>query len=142
MARVQDLDTADAILYGDATLGCVRESDDPHEKPYRALRISPGRAQHCFLARKGRPPRFPRTQRGWRVHDYDHRVPQTVLRSLGLGQRPPAVSWGVLLQRAQNFRSVAAYPWILIPAIFVIVVVLAFNFVGDGLRDAADPYKI
>jgi peptide/nickel transport system permease protein len=51
------------------------------------------------------------------------------------------VSWGVLLQDAQNVRAVAQNPWLLIPALFVIAVVLAFNFVGDGLRDAADPYK-
>jgi peptide/nickel transport system permease protein len=58
-----------------------------------------------------------------------------------LGIRPPAVSWGALLQDAQNVRSVAQNPWLLIPGLLIIVVVLAFNFVGDGLRDAADPYK-
>jgi peptide/nickel transport system permease protein len=51
------------------------------------------------------------------------------------------VSWGVLLQRAQNLQAVAMAPWLLLPGLFVIVVVLAFNFVGDGLRDAADPYS-
>jgi peptide/nickel transport system permease protein len=66
---------------------------------------------------------------------------ETSLSFLGLGLRPPAVSWGVLLQQAQSIRVVAINPWLLIPAIFVIVTVLAFNFVGDGLRDAADPYK-
>jgi peptide/nickel transport system permease protein len=66
---------------------------------------------------------------------------ETALSFLGLGIRPPAVSWGSLLYDAQNFRTVALYPWLLIPALFVIVVVLCFNFVGDGLRDAADPYK-
>ena len=66
---------------------------------------------------------------------------ETALSFLGLGLRSPALSWGVLLQRAQNFRSVAIYPWLLIPAAFVIITVMAFNFVGDGLRDAADPYK-
>lgn len=65
---------------------------------------------------------------------------ETALSFLGLGLRPPAISWGVLLQQAQNIRSVALHPWLLIPGIFVIVVVLAFNFLGDGLRDAADPY--
>ena len=50
------------------------------------------------------------------------------------------MSWGVLLQNAQNFRTVSCNPWLLIPGAFVIVVVLCFNFVGDGLRDAADPY--
>lgn len=63
------------------------------------------------------------------------------LSFLGIGLRPPVVSWGVLLKDAQNIRSVALYPWFLIPGIFVIIVVLAFNFLGDGLRDAADPYK-
>ena len=66
---------------------------------------------------------------------------ETALSFLGLGLRPPVVSWGVLLQDAQNVRAVAQNPWLLIPALFVIAVVLAFNFVGDGLRDAADPYK-
>jgi len=66
---------------------------------------------------------------------------ETALSFLGLGLRPPAVSWGVLLQQAQNIRTVSLHPWLLIPGIFVIVSVLAFNFLGDGLRDAADPYK-
>ena len=66
---------------------------------------------------------------------------ETSLSFLGLGLRSPAVSWGVLLQKAQNLRSVAIYPWLLIPALFVVVTVMAFNFLGDGLRDAADPYK-
>ena len=63
------------------------------------------------------------------------------LSFLGLGLRPPILSWGVMLQQAQNVRVVALNPWLLIPAIFVVVAVLCFNFVGDGLRDAADPYK-
>ena len=66
---------------------------------------------------------------------------ETALSFLGLGLRPPVVSWGVLLQKAQNLRTVALHPWLLIPAGFVVVTVLAFNFLGDGLRDAADPYK-
>lgn len=65
---------------------------------------------------------------------------ETALSFLGLGIRPPAISWGVLLQAAQNIHAVAQAPWLLIPAIFVIVFVLAFNFLGDGLRNAADPY--
>jgi peptide/nickel transport system permease protein len=65
---------------------------------------------------------------------------ETALSFLGLGLRPPVVSWGVLLQEAQNVRSVATAPWLLIPALGVIVAVLALNFLGDGLRDAADPY--
>ncbi|GAB4563539.1 MAG: ABC transporter permease [Anaerolineae bacterium] len=66
---------------------------------------------------------------------------ETALSFLGIGIRPPAVSWGVLLQDAQNVRSIAQSPWLFIPAIFVVIAVLCFNFVGDGLRDAADPYK-
>ena len=67
---------------------------------------------------------------------------ETALSFLGLGLQPPVVSWGVLLQGAQNFRSVALAPWLLLPGLFVVVVVLAFNFAGDGLRDAADPYTL
>jgi len=66
---------------------------------------------------------------------------ETALSFLGLGLRPPVVSWGVLLQDAQNVRSVLSYPWLLIPGAFVTFTVLAFSFFGDGLRDAADPYK-
>lgn len=66
---------------------------------------------------------------------------ETALSFLGLGLRPPITSWGVLLVEAQNFQAVAVYPWLLMPAIPVIITVLAFNFFGDGLRDAADPYK-
>jgi len=65
---------------------------------------------------------------------------ETALSFLGIGLRPPVVSWGVLLQEAQNIQSVALYPWLLLPGLFVIITVLAFNFLGDGLRDAADPY--
>ncbi|HAJ18945.1 MAG TPA: peptide ABC transporter permease, partial [Rhodospirillaceae bacterium] len=57
------------------------------------------------------------------------------------GLKPPITSWGVLLNEAQNFNAVALYPWLLWPAAPVILVVLAFQFLGDGLRDAADPYK-
>ena len=66
---------------------------------------------------------------------------ETALSFIGIGLRPPAVSWGVLLQQAQNIRSVALSPWLLTPALFVVVTVLCFNFLGGGLRDAADPYK-
>lgn len=65
---------------------------------------------------------------------------ETGLSFLGLGLRAPAISWGVLLQEAQNIRSVALAPWVLLPALAVIITVLAFNFLGDGIRDAADPY--
>ena len=65
---------------------------------------------------------------------------ETALSFIGLGLRSPAISWGVLLQDAMNIRAVAHFPWLLLPGLFVIVVVLAFNFLGDGLRDAADPY--
>ena len=67
---------------------------------------------------------------------------ETALSFLGLGIQPPAVSWGTLLQGAQNVTSIAIYPWLLTPALFVIVTVLLYNFVGDGLRDAADPYAM
>jgi peptide/nickel transport system permease protein len=65
---------------------------------------------------------------------------ETGLSFIGLGLRAPAISWGVLLQEAQNVRSLALAPWVFAPAFFVVIAVLAFNFVGDGLRDAADPY--
>ena len=68
-------------------------------------------------------------------------IGETSLSFLGIGIRPPTVSWGTLLQDGQNVRSVTLHPWLLIPGLFVIVSVLAFNFVGDGLRDAADPYR-
>jgi peptide/nickel transport system permease protein len=67
-------------------------------------------------------------------------ISETALSFLGLGLRPPAISWGVLLQQAQNVQTVAISPWLMIPAVPVIIVVMAFNFLGDGLRDAADPY--
>jgi len=66
---------------------------------------------------------------------------ETALSFLGLGLRPPITSWGVLLNEAQNINAVATYPWLIFPMLPVILVVLAFNFFGDGLRDAADPYK-
>jgi len=65
---------------------------------------------------------------------------ETALSFLGLGLRPPVTSWGVLLFEAQNINVVALYPWLMLPVVPVIIVVLAFNFLGDGLRDAADPY--
>lgn len=68
-------------------------------------------------------------------------VSETSLSFLGLGLRPPAISWGVLLQEAQNIQTIAQASWLLIPGIVVIIAVLAFNLVGDGLRDAADPYS-
>ena len=66
---------------------------------------------------------------------------ETALSFLGLGLRPPITSWGVLLNEAQNINVVALYPWLMLPVVPVIIVILAFNFLGDGLRDAADPYK-
>ncbi len=66
---------------------------------------------------------------------------ETALSFLGIGLRPPVVSWGVLLQGAQNVRTVALYPWLMVPVLFVVTTVLLFNFLGDGLRDAADPYS-
>jgi len=69
-------------------------------------------------------------------------IAETALSFLGLGLRPPITSWGVLLQEAQNFESLALYPWVLSPAIVIVIVILAFSFLGDGLRDAADPFTI
>ena len=66
---------------------------------------------------------------------------ETALSFLGLGLRPPITSWGVLLNEAQDINVVAVYPWLMLPVIPVIFVIIAFNFLGDGLRDAADPYK-
>ncbi len=67
-------------------------------------------------------------------------ISETSLSFLGLGLRPPAISWGVLLQDAQNIQALVISPWLLIPCFAVIIAVLAFNFMGDGIRDAADPY--
>ncbi len=66
---------------------------------------------------------------------------ETALSFLGIGLRPPVTSLGVLLKEAQNVTTIALYPWLLIPVLFVIVAVLAFNCAGDGLRDAVDPYS-
>lgn len=67
-------------------------------------------------------------------------ISETSLSFLGLGLRPPAISWGILLQDAQNVQVLAGAPWLLLAAVPVVTVILAFNFLGDGLRDAADPY--
>jgi peptide/nickel transport system permease protein len=67
-------------------------------------------------------------------------ISETTLSFLGLGLRPPAISWGVMLQDAQNLQTLGLAPWLLFAAVPVIVVILEFNFLGDGLRDAADPY--
>jgi len=67
-------------------------------------------------------------------------IGETALSFLGLGMQPPAVSWGVLLEDARNVVTLALHPWKLLPCLFVIVTVLMFNFLGDGIRDAADPY--
>jgi len=66
---------------------------------------------------------------------------ETALSFLGIGIRPPAVSWGAMMQDAQNVSTILLHPWLLLPGLSVVIVVLAFNFLGDGLRDAADPYK-
>lgn len=66
---------------------------------------------------------------------------ETSLSFLGLGLRSPVISWGVLLKDAQNLRTIALSPWLLMPGVFLVIFVLAMNFMGDGLRDAADPYK-
>ncbi len=67
---------------------------------------------------------------------------ETALSFLGLGLRPPVTSWGVLIQEVQNFQSIALYPWLFAPALFIVVAILAFNYLGDGMRDAVDPYTI
>jgi len=66
---------------------------------------------------------------------------ETSLSFLGLGLQPPAISWGVLLKEAQNIRSISAAPWLFLPGAAVVLAVLSLNFMGDGLRDAADPYS-
>ena len=68
-------------------------------------------------------------------------IAETALSFLGLGLRPPTISWGTLLFEAQNLNAISNAPWLMIPAPFVLVAILAFNFMGDGLRDAADPYS-
>ena len=66
---------------------------------------------------------------------------ETSLSFLGLGLRPPIVSWGVMLQDCMDIKVVRFYPWLLLPILFIVLTVLCFNFLGDGLRDAADPYS-
>ncbi len=66
---------------------------------------------------------------------------ETSLSFLGLGLKPPTISWGVMLQDCMSMQVVKSYPWLLLPAIMIIMMVLFFNFMGDGLRDAADPYS-
>lgn len=66
---------------------------------------------------------------------------ETALSFLGIGLRPPITSWGILLTEARSVNIIALYPWLMLPVVPVILVILAFNFLGDGLRDAADPYK-
>ena len=68
-------------------------------------------------------------------------IAETSLSFLGLGLAPPAISWGVLLQSAQSLRAISTAPWLLLPGLAVVIAVLALNFLGDGLRDAADPYR-
>ena len=67
---------------------------------------------------------------------------ETALSFLGLGLRPPVTSWGVLIQEAQNFQTIALYPWLFLPAAFIAITILAFSYLGDGLRDAIDPYTV
>ena len=67
---------------------------------------------------------------------------ETALTFLGIGVRPPLVSWGTLLQDAGNIQTLAYSPWLLLPVAFIAAAVLAFNFLGDGLRDASDPYSV
>ena len=67
---------------------------------------------------------------------------ESTLSFLNLGLRPPLISWGVLLEEARNLESLRHYPWLLSPAVGIAIAVLAFNFFGDGLRDASDPYTM
>jgi peptide/nickel transport system permease protein len=67
---------------------------------------------------------------------------ETSLSYLGLGLRPPVTSWGVLIQESQNYQSLALYPWVFTPAIVIAVCILAFSYLGDGLRDSVDPYTV
>ncbi len=67
-------------------------------------------------------------------------IGETSLSFIGVGLRPPVVSWGVMLQEAQQLSAVALSPWLLAPGVTIVLAVLCFNFLGDGLRDAADPY--
>jgi peptide/nickel transport system permease protein len=69
-------------------------------------------------------------------------IAETTLSFLGLGLRPPAISWGILLQQAQNIETIGLARWLMLPAVPAAVSILAFNFLGDGLRDAADPYAL
>ena len=69
-------------------------------------------------------------------------IGETALSFLGIGLRPPVVSWGVLLQQAQNYQVIVMTPWLMIPGVFVVLAVMAFNLLGDGLRDSADPYSV
>lgn len=66
---------------------------------------------------------------------------ESTMSFLGLGIRPPMTSWGAILQDAQNLQAILLYPWLLVPAAFIVMTVLSFNFIGDGLRDAADPFE-
>jgi len=66
---------------------------------------------------------------------------ESILSFLGLGIQPPLVSWGVLLMKAQNIQTLSQHPWIMIPGLFIVITVLGFNFLGDGVRDAADPFS-
>ena len=113
----------------------VREEDYIH-----AAKVS-GATDFTIIVKHLLPSLF-----SWLIVDLTLSIPamilgETTLSFLGLGLRPPIVSWGVLLTEAQNVHAVALAPWLLIPGLFVIAAVLAVNFLGDGLRDAADPYK-
>jgi peptide/nickel transport system permease protein len=66
---------------------------------------------------------------------------ESFLSFLGLGIKPPLVSWGSMLNAAQNFQTIGSYPWVLSPVVMILIAVLAFNALGDGLRDAMDPYS-
>ena len=100
------------------------------------VRLQPANSAAMTNSSSRRERKRPRTTRASSVQP----ISETSLSFLGLGLRPPAISWGVLLQQAQSVQALAISPWLLIPAVPVIVVIIACNFMGDGLRDAADPY--
>ena len=87
------------------------------------------------------PPKWPALRVYFEITVILSILGETALSFIGLGLKAPVVSWGVLLTSAQNFRTVALSPWLLIPVLFVVATVMTFMFLGDGLRDAAGPYK-
>ncbi len=77
----------------------------------------------------------------WNAFDSGNDRQRDIIEFLGLGLRPPAISYGVMLQEAQNVQTMANAPWLMLPGLVLVIAVLMFNLIGDGLRDAADPYS-